>query len=101
MDQAIDYQHHRLPPAYVGRGGEQCRPGEAWTCTIQCDPGTRYGIERTLNAPGVEICSVTSCHCEVISGPVNASPPLSVQDGMGVPLAAVLFGIDLLLRGRQ
>jgi hypothetical protein len=87
-----------LPP---GRGVDSCRPGEAWTCTIQCDPGTRGNVERLFNAPGVEICSVTQCHCEQLP-PVNAvvGQPPSVQDAFGIPLAAVIFGIEFLVKGR-
>lgn len=82
------------------RGADLCRPqGLAWTCTIQCDPGTRYGVERVFNAPGVEICTVTSCHCEQLPAQPGATPALYAQDAATLPLAAVIFGINLLFKG--
>jgi hypothetical protein len=87
------------PPS--ARGADMCKPqGLAWTCTIQCDPGTRYSIERQFNAPGVEICAVTQCHCEQMPSLPGAAPTASVQDIFGIPLAAVIFGLEHLVRGR-
>src|ERR1700687_2437350 len=41
-----------------------CGHGEAWTCTVQCDPGMRT-IPQALGAamPGAQICAISSCAC--------------------------------------
>lgn len=89
-----------------GRGGDICLPtasghAQAWTCTIMCDPGTRYPIERLFNAPGAELCAVAHCECRPLppAAPwLNAPPRESIQD-LALPLAFVIFGVDHFLRG--
>lgn len=83
------------------RGSNLCKPGDAWTCTIQCDPGTRTSVDRIFNAAGAEVCAVSHCSCQQIPTP----PPWSglpttgsVQD-VALPLALVVFGFELLLKG--
>lgn len=80
------------------RGAELCRPSEKWTCTIQCDGGTRAPIERLFNAPGVEACVVTGCHCQIVppSPPPIVVQPQEVLDAQ-LPLALVIFGARQLL----
>lgn len=84
----------------AARGADLCQPGHAWTCTIQCDPGTRYTIERLFNTAGAEVCTVNHCHCAQVPPPpawTGLPPTGSVQDA-GLPLAFVIFGIEHLLR---
>lgn len=87
-------------PLY-GRGAEICPQGQALTCQIQCDPGTRYGIERLYGAPGVEVCAVSHCTCQPLTQPpawLFQPPAASVQD-LALPLAFVIFGMEYLLKG--
>lgn len=71
-----------------------CNSGQAWTCTVQCEPGTRAPIERLFGAAGVEACVVARCSCEPRLTPTNEDlldPTL--------PVAFVIFGVKYLLSG--
>lgn len=77
-----------------------CAAGQALTSTIQCDPGTRGGVDRTWlpQGAGVEICKVSQPRCEPIKYPsATARPGFEVQDSSWGSLVAVTFGLDRLL----
>lgn len=90
-----------IPPPYAGRGAEICVKGQALTCRIQCDPGTRFGLERQWGAPGVEVCAVSHCSCEQLPQPFfwEAQPPVTSVQDLALPFAFVIFGAEYLLRG--
>lgn len=97
----MDNDNVKAAPLLYGRGAEICAQGQALSCRIQCDPGTRYGIERLYGAPGVEVCAVSHCTCEQLplQPPwLSQQPAASVQD-LALPLAFVIFGAEHLLRG--
>ena len=72
----------------------------SWTCTIQCDVGSRDSVERTWGArsPGVEVCRVTACSCQVNKMRwVPARPGFEVTDGGEGELVGVMWGLERLL----
>jgi hypothetical protein len=75
--------------------------GEAFTCVVQCDPGTRGGFARIFSpgaAPGVESCRVFGCVCAAIASVrTGYRPGFRVQDTGRGDLAFVTFGVDALL----
>ena len=81
-------------PFIYGRGGDLCQPGQAWSCTITCGPGTRYSAERLFGAPGAELCVVTACACRETSLPF---PWAGARDDPTLPVALVIFGVDYLV----
>lgn len=72
-----------------------CALGQAWTCTVQCEEGTRAPVERLFGAPGAEVCVVAACAC----APRVAPTPEGIADPT-LPLALVVFGLRHLVLGR-
>ena len=97
-------QEDATPKAYpegLPLKGNPCEDGvTAWTCTIQCDAGSRTPWERIFpNSPGVELCRVSDCTCEPLigfRGPPQTPGLAVLQQGRG-DLVGVTWGLDRLL----
>lgn len=86
-------------PPVPGRGPDICTPGQAWTCTIQCAPGTRVPIDRVFDRPGLEVCLVRQCSCQQLPPGYQSNDPAATVFDVALPLAFVLFGAELMMRG--
>jgi hypothetical protein len=86
------------PPLYHGQR-DICVPGTAWTCTIQCAPGTRGSVERILNFPGVEVCTVSGCECRQLPPAFESAVPVGSVFDVALPLAFVIFSAEYMMRG--
>jgi len=79
-----------------------CPRGQALTWTLQCDPGTRYAVDRIWAppGPGVEICAVAPVGCTPIPdfNPLAAPGFEVLQSNTRVGgVVVVTFGLDQLL----
>lgn len=97
-EQAPPYAKAQMPWTW---GPNPCETGStSWTCTIQCDVGSRDSVERTWGArsPGVELCRVTACSCQFTKMRwVVARPGFEVTDGGEGELVGVMWGLERLL----
>jgi hypothetical protein len=80
-----------------------CLPGDVWSVQMQCDTGTRTGIERiwpggSASMPGVESCAVVYSGCQPIAynGDRTLRPGREATDS-GLPMAVVIFGINRIV----
>jgi len=88
-----------------GEDNRICKAGSAMTWTVQCDPGSRRGLDRLWNppGPGVEICRATMVGCRPIDGfNPQAEAGFEVQQSPAAgSLTSVTFGLGRLLGDEQ
>jgi hypothetical protein len=86
------FDQRQVEPRTVPRD-EPCAPAQAWTCTLQCDQGTRTAGERIFGAAGAEACVVLTCSCQrrIVSNGANINDPT-------LPVAIVVFGVRDLVQ---
>ena len=78
-----------------------CPEGQIWSLQLQCDVGTRSGIERiwpggNSSMPGVEACVVTYQGCQPIEFATNG-PRGREATASGQPLTIVIFGVRRII----
>ena len=90
--------------AYPGDSRNQfCPEGQVWSVQLQCDTGTRSGIERiwpggNSSMPGVESCGVVYQGCQPIINPNNNVLRRGREaTDSGHPMTIVIFGVNRLL----
>lgn len=90
--------------AYPGDPRNQfCLEGEVWSVQVQCDSGTRSGIERiwpggNSSLPGVESCAVTYQGCEPVVNPAGRELRRGREaTDSGQPMVLIIFGVNRIL----